>query len=103
MFDGKILTITCQVNFSGYIITLSKNRVGSQGNTKSPFEFTGEHLGLDFANTVNDRPTDPIELLASYLDVLRWGKEAGVLNQRTADRLSRLAEEAPGRAQSALR
>jgi predicted RNA-binding Zn ribbon-like protein len=78
--------------------------MGSQANTKSPFEFTGEHLCLDFANTVNDRPTDhPTELLASYLDVLRWGKEAGVLNQRTADRLSRLAAEPPGRAQSALR
>lgn len=78
--------------------------MGSQANTKSPFEFTGEHLCLDFANTVNNRPTDhPTELFTSYSDVLRWGKEAGVLNPKIADRLLRLAEEAPGRAQSALR
>jgi len=78
--------------------------VGSQAKLKSPFEFTGEHLCLDFANTVNDRTSErPIELLTSYSDILRWGKESGVLNPRTIDRLSRLAEEAPGRAQSSLR
>ena len=35
----------------------------------SLFEFTGNHLCLDFTNTVQDRSTSPRELLNSYNDL----------------------------------
>jgi predicted RNA-binding Zn ribbon-like protein len=70
---------------------------------KSRFEFTGGNLCLDFANTVNNRPsTRPEELLNDYTDLANWGAEAGVLTQNTFHRLHRLANEAPGHAKSAL-
>jgi predicted RNA-binding Zn ribbon-like protein len=70
----------------------------------SPFDFTGGHPGLDFADTVDDRTTDhPRELLTDYARLLEWGAEAGVITSTTAARLRQLAVEAPGKALSALR
>jgi predicted RNA-binding Zn ribbon-like protein len=71
---------------------------------KSPFEFRGGNLCLDFANTVDDRITDhPLELLTDYGRVLQWGEEAGVITVKTAQRLRHLASEAPGNALTTLR
>jgi predicted RNA-binding Zn ribbon-like protein len=71
---------------------------------KSRFEFSGGNLCLDFANTVNNRLSERRkDLLASYGDLLHWGQEAGVVSLKSAERLRRLAEEAPGHAKSALR
>jgi predicted RNA-binding Zn ribbon-like protein len=71
---------------------------------KSRFEFSGGNLCLDFANTVNNRTSERRkDLLASYGDLLHWGQEAGVVSPKSAERLRRLAEEAPGHAKSALR
>ena len=71
---------------------------------KAPFEFSGGNLCLDFANTVDSRPTDRRqELLTSYADLVRWGEEASVLTQKEGDRLCRQASEAPGHAKIALR
>ena len=55
------------------------------------FEFTGNHLCLDFTNTVQDRSTSPRELLNSYSDLLLWGQGAQIL---TEDEAERLREEA---------
>lgn len=72
-------------------------------SAKSRFEFTGGNLCLNFTNTVDNRRSDhPKNLLNTYSDLLSWGREGGVLTPRSTDRLSRLAEEAPGNAKSAL-
>ena len=71
---------------------------------KSPFEFTGGHVCLDFTNTVNCRGSDhPKNLLNSYGDLLQWGTEAHVLSSKVAERLRSIAEPAPGKAQAVLR
>jgi predicted RNA-binding Zn ribbon-like protein len=71
---------------------------------KSPFEFTGGNLCLDYTNTVNSRGGEhPEELLKSYDALLQWAAEAGVLSGKMAERLRALAKDAPGRAQATLR
>ena len=76
----------------------------SQTPRKSPFEFTGGNLCLDFTNTVDSRGGDhPKNLLNSYGDLLQWGTEAHVLSTRIAERLRSMAEQAPGKAQVVLR
>ena len=51
------------------------------------FEFTGNHLCLDFTNTVQDRSTSPRELLNSYSDLLLWSQGAQILTEGEAERL----------------
>lgn len=71
---------------------------------KSPFEFTGGNLCLDFANTVDNRTSDqPNELLTDYSRLLRWGEESGAVSKKTLERLNALASESPGNAQLTLR
>jgi len=73
-------------------------------NSKSPFEFTGGHLCLNFTNTVDNRKGDNRkELLTSYADLLQWAEEAGVLKARAAVQLQKMADEGPGQAKSVLR
>ena len=76
-----------------------------QPRSKTPFEYSGGNLCLDFANTVDywrevERRTD---LLSDYARLLQWGEESGAISRRTAEQLRQLASEAPGNAQSALR
>lgn len=51
------------------------------------FEFTGNHLCLDFTNAVQDRFTSPRELLNSYSDLLLWSQGAQILTEGEAKRL----------------
>jgi len=76
----------------------------AQSNHRPKFEFTGGNLCLDFINTVDNRtsPGNEKELLNSYSDLLRWGEQARTLTPKQAERLLRLAAEAPGHAQSAI-
>jgi predicted RNA-binding Zn ribbon-like protein len=62
------------------------------------FEFTGNRLCLDFANTVHDRASNPQELLNSYKDLLTWGREAHLLS---APAVAMLSEKASGQPQVA--
>jgi predicted RNA-binding Zn ribbon-like protein len=76
----------------------------SPPNAKSPFEYTGGNLALDFANTVNNRVNERREeLLTGYGRLVQWAEGANVLTAKTGDRLRRLASESPGQAQFALR
>jgi predicted RNA-binding Zn ribbon-like protein len=76
----------------------------SGSNSKSPFEFTGGHLSLNFTNTVDNRKgKNRKELLTNYCDLLEWAEEAGILRGKDAGRLQNMAEAAPGQAKSALR
>jgi predicted RNA-binding Zn ribbon-like protein len=71
---------------------------------KSPFEFTGGNLCLDFANTVDNRTSErATELLTDYSRLLRWGEESGSITRKTAEKLSSMAAQSPGHAQLVLR
>jgi len=64
----------------------------------SLFEFTGNHLCLDFTNTVQDRFSSPRELLNSYNDLVLWSQEAQILTEGEA---WHLREEANSRRKEA--
>jgi predicted RNA-binding Zn ribbon-like protein len=67
------------------------------------FELTGGALCLDFANTVDSRPTDePRELLAGYDDLVEWSVQADAITPQTARRLRAKAARHPRRARAAL-
>jgi predicted RNA-binding Zn ribbon-like protein len=71
---------------------------------KSPFEFTGGNISLDFANTVDNRTShNPQELLTDYTRLLRWGEESGVITRKTAEKLSALADNRADQTRTALR
>lgn len=58
------------------------------------YELGAGELCLDFANTLDSRPTDePRELLADYDDLVRWGVQAGALTPPVG---KRLLDRAPG-------
>ena len=61
----------------------------------STFDFTGNHVCLDFANTVQDRPTNPHELLNSYNDLVSWSQEAHILTENEARQLREEATRRP--------
>jgi predicted RNA-binding Zn ribbon-like protein len=67
------------------------------------FELTGGALCLDLANTVDNRLTEPKELLPSYASLLAWGRQAGVLDEASARALAREAASRPAAALAALR
>lgn len=63
------------------------------------FELSGGHLALDFANTVDVRPTPAArELLGSFESLVNWSRQAGVTNESTALTLLRGAKKRPGAA-----
>src|SRR5580693_7133764 len=62
---------------------------------------------LDFVNTLDDRhsqdpPIKPKELLKTYLDLLRFGEDTGLLDSLQSDRLRRRDDMDPGGAQEVL-
>ncbi len=55
------------------------------------FEWSGGHPALDFVNTLDERPSDsPVEKLATYQDLVRFAKLAGLVEAPLADRMLRL-------------
>lgn len=64
------------------------------------FELTGGELCLDFANTVDSRPTEKRrDLLPGYEDLIAWSMQAGILSESESDTLrsaARLNVEAAG-------
>jgi predicted RNA-binding Zn ribbon-like protein len=76
---------------------------GAEGPEGSVFELTGGALCLDFANTVDNRPTrDAKELLRSYADLVAWSRQAGIINGDQAGKLYRKAEREPSAAGETL-
>jgi predicted RNA-binding Zn ribbon-like protein len=66
------------------------------------FELIGV-LCLDFINTLDDRFSDePKELLNSYLDLARFGEDAGILGDAQLEHLFERCRESPARAKLAL-
>ncbi len=67
------------------------------------FELSGGRLCLDFANTVDRRPSDlPRELLGSYADLASWGVQAGAITRQEGLRLLRRAGREPAAAARVL-
>src|SRR5262245_36272458 len=68
------------------------------------FEITGGELCLDFANTVDNRPSrQRRELIPTYHDLMDWGKQTGLLSSTAAKRLSDEAARSPKKANQLLR
>jgi predicted RNA-binding Zn ribbon-like protein len=67
------------------------------------FELSGGLVCLDFVNTLDDRPSgEPKELLASYIDLARFGEDTGILDPHQVDRLFGLSQAEPAAAKHAL-
>jgi predicted RNA-binding Zn ribbon-like protein len=63
------------------------------------FELTGGSLCLDFANTVDNRPTERArENLETYADLAAWARQSGILSTREEETLIGRARRAPLRA-----
>jgi predicted RNA-binding Zn ribbon-like protein len=59
------------------------------------FDFSGGRLCLDFVNTLSGSRANPKERLKTYLDLVAWGRQAGVLNERDTQQLAQLARGRP--------
>jgi predicted RNA-binding Zn ribbon-like protein len=76
---------------------------GYEGPAGWVFELTGGALCLDFANTVDNRPTEEArELLRSYPDLVEWSKQVGIINRTVAGKLSSRANTEPKAASKTL-
>lgn len=52
-------------------------------NKAYKYEFIGGRLCLDFVNIIGSRGTDsPDEHLKTYVDLVEWGKQAGILTEQ---------------------
>jgi predicted RNA-binding Zn ribbon-like protein len=70
--------------------------------TEYVFDFSGGRLCLDFTNTVSGSRAHPTERLNDYQDLVSWGRQAGVLGDREAQRLAQAARQDPDAAARAL-
>jgi predicted RNA-binding Zn ribbon-like protein len=60
------------------------------------FDRTGDHLALDFSNTVNGRTTpSPIERLTAYADLIEFARQTELLSDAEARALRRRADADP--------
>jgi predicted RNA-binding Zn ribbon-like protein len=67
------------------------------------FDLIAGNVALDFVNTLDDRHTQPKELLEHYSDLARFAEDTGLLEPSQADRLVKRSSSDPERAQHALR
>jgi predicted RNA-binding Zn ribbon-like protein len=71
-------------------------------SARRPFDFTANHLALDFVNTVSSRPSYSRDDLTCADDLLDWGESAGIVNH--GDRIpSDAGDETQFRAAVSLR
>ena len=69
-----------------------------------PYEISGGHLALDFANTIDARRTDnPIELLRAWDNLVVWSARTGAIKPATVRRLIREGALRPEEATAVLR
>jgi predicted RNA-binding Zn ribbon-like protein len=67
------------------------------------FDLIAGNVCLDFVNTLDDRHTQPKELLEHYSDLARFAEDTGLLEPSQADRLVKRSSTAADAAQQALR
>lgn len=63
-------------------------------SSPTPFQLVAGSPVLDFINTLDDRFTEPRELLASYSELIRFTHQSGLLSDRRWRKLKRLAAQA---------
>jgi len=66
------------------------------------FELIADNVALDFVNTLDNRNTNPKELIESYNDLLRFAEDSGVLQHGLVDKLIERSYIAKDRAQDVL-
>jgi predicted RNA-binding Zn ribbon-like protein len=67
------------------------------------FDLVAGALCLDFVNTLDDRFTsEPKELLKSYVDLVRFAEDTGILSTTEVDRLLMRSQTSPEATQPAL-
>src|SRR6478672_2462387 len=54
---------------------------------RDPFDWSGGHPALDLVNTLDERPYAPIEMLASYSDLVRFAELSGLIDPSLAQKL----------------
>ena len=83
---------------------MSEIHTGKFPRRRAPrFELIAGPVCLDFVNTLDDRYSrKPKELLASYIDLARFGEDTQILHTDHVDRLFALSQEFPRPAQRAL-
>jgi len=79
---------------------------GSPSQRSEPgytFDFCGNHLAIDFTNTVGDRGGDRGEHLETFGDIVAWAEARGVVSRSTAAALRQKADADPDGANRAWR
>lgn len=66
------------------------------------FDRSGDHLAIDFANTVSDLRTAPIERLATYCDLVEFARQTGLVTDARAAELVEQCRARPSDAARAL-
>ena len=80
-----------------------KNEAGKIVRRRPPrFDLIAGNGCLDFVNTLDDRYTEPKELMETYADLARFAEDAGLLDSRRIDQLRERSEAEPDRAQETL-
>jgi predicted RNA-binding Zn ribbon-like protein len=79
------------------------NQTPSRKRRAPQFELVAGQAGLDFINTLDDRFTEPKELLASYANLVRFGEDSEILTPSDADDLFEQSLSKPEKAHKALR
>lgn len=68
----------------------------------APFELLGGPVCLDLINTLDDRPSQPKELLQTFSDLARFAKESCILTAAQANRFIERSCQFPNQATAAL-
>jgi predicted RNA-binding Zn ribbon-like protein len=71
----------------GNLLTETKETMKISRRRPPRFELIAGNVSLDFVNTLDDRHINPKELLETYLDLVRFGGDAGLLSSPQVDRL----------------
>lgn len=70
----------------------------------SALKLLGGRLSLDFANTADWHASDcPVEFLTSYIELVSWGQNAGILTGQQAELLLKQASHRSGDASDILK
>ncbi len=104
------ITLTCQSGLTGYMIGFRDDwfrfpmpKTSPEQHRPPRFELIAGNVCLDFINTLDNRPGGhPKELLPSYIDLVHFAQDSGILTPREAKNLVEHARAKPEQAQSAV-
>ncbi len=80
--------LTCQVLFRRFAC-VGGEHVGRGGQTETKFIFIGNHPCLDFINTRIAQNGQPVDLLETFSDLVRWLVQARLLDRGEAKQAER--------------